>query len=138
MIDNIISQLKRDEGVRLKPYKDSVGKLTIGVGRNLDDVGISTEEADYLLQNDLIVTEARLSSTFPWTQGLDPVRRAVLVNMAFNMGVGGLAQFRHMLEAAQAGDYTKAAEEMNNSTWASQVGARAMRLAIQMESGTWQ
>jgi lysozyme len=135
---NIIDQLKRDEGVRFKPYKDSVGKITIGVGRNLDDVGIDAGEADLLLHNDVMRAGLALSTALPWTDALDEVRRAVLLNMAFNMGIHGLLSFKNTLALIQAGDYAGAAENMVQSKWAEQVGPRAHRLALQMESGEWQ
>jgi len=131
-------QLRRDEKVVLKPYKDSVGKLTIGIGRNLDDVGISNAEASVLLANDIAAAEANLEREFPWTIGLDPVRKGALLNMTFNMGIGGLAEFRDFLAKMQAGNYSAAAGAMLDSLWARQVGPRAQRLAIQIESGTWQ
>lgn len=134
----IRDQLIRDEGLRLHPYKDSVGKLTIGVGRNLDDVGISKAEAALLLDNDIADAVQRLETAFPWAAALDDVRKAVLINMTFNMGIQGLAGFKNFLAAVQAGDYSKARDEMLDSIWAEQTGPRAQRLAIQMESGTWQ
>jgi lysozyme len=138
MITSLADQLRRDEGTRLHPYKDTVGKLTIGTGRNLDDVGISQDEADLMLANDIKVATIRLESTFPWTVGLDDVRKSVLVNMTFNMGIGGLAQFKDTLRKVQAGDYAGAAQAMLDSGWAKQVGPRAQRLSIQMEGGSWQ
>lgn len=138
MVTDLASQLLRDEGQRLFPYVDTVGKTTIGVGRNLTDDGISQAECDTLLANDISAATVRLESAFPWTQGLDPVRQAVLVNMTFNMGIGGLAGFKETLAKIQAGDYSGAAQAMLQSAWAAQVGPRAQRLAIQMESGTWQ
>lgn len=134
---DIISQLKRDESCRLKPYRDSVGKLTIGVGRNLDDVGISQDEADTLLQHDVVNVSQAIRENLPWTSALDDVRRAVLVNMAFNMGIHGLLGFKNFLDAVKAGKWAEAANEMFNSRWASQVGARSHRLAQQIETGEW-
>jgi lysozyme len=100
----LLDQLKRDEGLRLTPYKDSVGKTTIGYGRNLDDVGISQYEAEILLQHDLIHASQVLRDNLPWTEGLDEVRRAVLVNMSFNMGIHGLMGFKNTLGLIQAGN----------------------------------
>jgi lysozyme len=131
-------QLIRDEALKLKPYKDSVGKLTIGVGRNLDDVGISREEALLLLANDIENAQGRLQQALPWTVHLDEVRRAALVNMTFNMGIGGLTGFHKFLAALEDLDYKRAAEEMLSSKWAHQVGVRATRLAAQIETGQWQ
>ena len=134
----INKQLQQDEGLRLKPYKDTVGKLTIGYGRNLDDEGITQYEAEQLLQHDVDGVRIALATNLPWTHDLDDARHGVLANMAFNMGIHGLMEFHQMLAAAQAGDYDKAADEMENSAWYSQVGARAHRLATQMRSGAWQ
>lgn len=134
-ITALTEELTRDEGLRLKPYKDSVGKLTIGVGRNLDDVGITAEEAKSLLSNDIQRTIVALDTAIPWWKGLDSVRQRVLVNMAFNMGVGKLLGFKNTLAAIQAGKFEDAATEMLDSTWARQVGARAQRLALMMQKG---
>lgn len=134
----ILDQLKRDEGLRLTPYKDSVGKVTIGYGRNLDDAGISQYEADLLLQHDITNASQDLRGALPWTEGLDEARRGVLLNMAFNMGIHRLLGFKITLAMVQSGDYDKAADEMLDSKWAEQVGARAHRLAVQMRSGEWQ
>ena len=131
-------QLIRDEGgFQSKPYLDSVGALTIGYGRNLRDVGISEAEAAFMLDNDLGAAAGDVDRAVPWARGLDEVRRAVLVNMRFNMGLGGLLGFRKMLDAAEAGDWQRAAAEMLDSRWARQVGDRAQRLARQMTTGEW-
>jgi|SRR5581483_8811785 len=135
---NLIDQLIRDEGVRLKPYRDQVGKLTIGVGRNLDDVGISELEAEWLLHNDISRAEDALLQALPWAKDLDEVRRSALINMAFNMGIGGLLGFKNTLAAIQEGRYNDAADGMFESKWATQVGPRAHRLALQIKTGEWQ
>ena len=135
---NLIDQLKRDEGMKLKPYKDSVGKLTIGIGRNLDDVGINELEAEWLLHNDIFRAEAALEKVLPWTADLDEIRRAALINMTFNMGIGGLLGFKNTLAAIQEGRYNDAADGMLESKWATQVGPRAHRLALQIKTGEWQ
>lgn len=124
-----------DEGLRLKPYVDTVGKITIGYGRNLTDIGLSLTEASDLLDHDIDRTVRDCVQAFPWFLGLDPARQAVLVQMAFNLGVGGLKEFTHTLVAVQRGDYTAAARGMLASRWAKQIGARAARLAAQMELG---
>ena len=134
----IIEQLKRDEGTRLRPYKDSVGKLTIGTGRNLDDVGISQAEADFLLKNDIDKATEQLTANLPWTSGLDDARHGALINMTFNLGIHGLMGFRNTLAMIQAGDYSGAASAMLSSEWEKQVGPRAHRLAKQIETGEWQ
>jgi lysozyme len=134
----LIEQLIRDEGVVLHPYTDSVGKLTIGIGRNLTDVGITQAEATYLLVNDIQNATDHLEKALPWTGGLDDVRHSALLNMTFNMGIGRLCGFTKFLVAMQAEDWKTARNEMLDSLWAKQVGVRAQRLAIQIETGVCQ
>ena len=121
--------LRRDEGVRLKPYRCSMGKLTIGVGRLLDDAGgISSNEATILLDNDIARVEHGLDEYHPWWRSLpEPAARA-LINMAFQLGLGGLAKFKQTLAQLRAGDYTAAAEEALDSAWAKQTPERAKRV----------
>lgn len=128
-------ELMRDEGVRLRPYRDTVGKLTIGVGRNLDDVGIDEAEAEFLLEQDIARTATTLDAHLPWWQQLDEIRQRVLLNMAFNMGIASLLGFKNTLAAMQAGKYDDAAAGMLSSKWAQQVGPRAQRLAVMMQKG---
>lgn len=130
-----VPALMRDEGKRLKPYRCTAGKLTIGYGRNLDDVGITDDEAMALLENDVDACVADCLKTFPWFVSLDPVRQAVVVNMRFNLGLVRLLGFRNTLAAIASGDYRAAADGMLASKWAEQVGARATRLAYQMRTG---
>lgn len=135
-LDAMRSELIRDEAMMLKPYRDTVGKLSIGVGRNLDDVGISQVEAAHLLDADIQRTADALDKALPWWRGLDEVRQRVLLNMAFNMGVSGLLGFKHTLADVRAGNYDFAAAGMLESKWAQQVGQRAQRLADMMVQGT--
>lgn len=123
------------EGLRLKPYTDIGNKLTIGVGRNLEDSGISKEEAMMLLHNDIKRVSAQLDENIPWWRSLSDTRQKVLISMAFNLGLTGLLGFHDMLSSLQEGDYSTAATHMLNSRWASQVGNRAMELAYMMENG---
>jgi len=129
-IPKLTADLIQDEGRRLKPYRDSVGKLTIGVGRNLDDVGISDTECWTMLTNDIARVSATLDAKLPWWRQLDDDRQNVLANMTFNMGIGGLLGFAHFLVALKAGDYEEASKQMLDSEWARQVGDRAIRLAV--------
>lgn len=131
-------QVKADEGLRLKPYRDTVNKLTIGYGRNLDDVGISPEEARLMLEADLRRAEADCVRTFDFYVSLGGERQAVLVNMCFNLGLTRLLSFRRALSAIRSREWARAAAEMLDSKWAEQVGTRAQRLARQMESGVFQ
>lgn len=130
----LYAQLARHEGVRLKPYRDTEGKLTIGIGRNLDDVGIFPDEAHYMLEHDVAARIGALNHALPWFPRLDPVRQRILIDMAM-MGVEKLLGFHRMLAALRIGDYDEAANEMLDSKWARQVGARAQRLARWMRTG---
>lgn len=130
----LVAELKRDEGVRLRPYFDTVGKTTIGVGRNLADGGISQSECELLLQNDIARTIRWLDRNLPWWRALNAVRQRVLIHMAFNLG-GNLLTFINTLAAIQHSDYEAAANEMLASKWATQVGQRALRLANAMRTG---
>ncbi len=128
------AQLIEHEGLRLKPYRCPAGKLTIGVGRNLEDVGISQAEAMLMLHNDIAAATADLVR-FTWYDQVGPVRLRALIDMRINLGPGRFRGFRRMLEALERGDYQAAALEMRTSVWAAQVGARAERLARMMETG---
>src|SRR5690554_394255 len=125
--------LARHEGLRLKPYLDTVGKLTIGYGRNLDDVGISQEEALSMMRNDIVVSRRELSQ-YGWFKRLDENRQGVLINMHFNLGLPRLLTFRKMIAALEKGDYNEASEQMLDSRWAVQVGNRAVELAREMRA----
>lgn len=131
----VMGQLRIDEGCKPKPYTDTVGKLTVGVGRNLDDVGLRPDEIDYLLGNDVTVATATARRLFPSFEGLSDARKAVLVNMAFNLGEARLGAFKRFRDAVEAKAWPQAAAEMLDSTWAKQVGQRAVRLAKAMEAG---
>jgi lysozyme len=126
---NIIDQLIRDEGFELKPYVDTVGKVTIGVGRNLTDNGISSGEAIFLLNNDINGCIVDLKSNFDFFMGLSTERQNVLINMCFNLGINRLKSFKKMLSAIKEGDFVTASIEMLDSKWSRQVGDRANRLA---------
>jgi lysozyme len=133
-LDILRPQLKIDEAVRTKPYKDSLGILSIGVGRNLEAVGLRPDEIDLMLDNDMADAEKVCCSLFPAFDSLSDNRKAVLVNMAFNMGPG-LSAFHRMIEAVNHDDFEEAAKQMESSKWAGQVGARAVRLAKHMREG---
>lgn len=134
-IETLKRELIRDESCKLLPYLDSVGKVTIGVGRNLSDKGITMSTAMAMLDDDVAETMTELDREVPWWRTLDPVRQRVLANMCFNMGWPRLKGFMLMLAALRDGNYHKAAEEMLSSRWAIQVGQRAERLAEMMERG---
>ena len=133
--------LKREEGCVLHAYPDSLGFLTIGVGRLIDKRkggGISQAEADYLLDNDIDKARKQVDKALPWAPTLDSARYAVLVGMAFQLGLNGLLGFKNTLAMVEAGNYAGAAAGMLNSAWAKQTPARAKRMAEQMRTGQWQ
>jgi lysozyme len=141
--DRLRLALIRDEGAgpvkmgRLYPYVDTVGKSTIGFGRNLTDRGISLGEAHALLDNDIDDAVKDLVARFPWVDTLDPVRQAVLVQMVFNMGLATFAQFKNTIGLVKRGQFEDASVQMLQSKWAEQVGDRALRLADQLRKGVW-
>lgn len=130
----IVDDLMRDEGVKLKPYRDTEGNLTIGIGRNLDATGISADEAADMLLNDITATKRFLDDKLPWWVTLSANRQRGLLNMAFNLREK-LLEFEHMLAALRAGDNDAAAFEALNSEWARQVGDRAVRIATLFRNG---
>lgn len=142
---DIIEQLKRDEGLRLHTYIDTVGKRTIGYGHNIDanplpfdwSNGITLQQAEDVLKTDVAHMKIRLSQALPWVITLDDERHGVLINMSFNMGVPGLCQFKNTLYHVQHGFYKEASQDMAKSTWYVQVGIRARRLCVQMDTGIW-
>lgn len=135
------SQLKRDEGEVLHAYEDSLGFLTIGVGILIDKRkggGLRPEESEFIFRNRLKLLDAELNNRLPWITKLDPARRGVLINMAFQLGVAGLLGFKNTLAMIEAGKYQDAANAMLQSKWATQTPARVKRLSNQMLSGVWQ
>lgn len=134
----LLDELVRDEGLVLHAYNDSLGYITIGVGRLIDQRmggGITREEAYYLLKNDVAKVQKQLDQKLPWWRKLDDVRQRVLINMAFNLGINGLLGFKLTLRAVEEGQYELAAKYMLHSRWAIQVGDRATRLAAMMRTG---
>lgn len=135
-LDIVTSQLRIDEGTRSKPYKDQCGNLTIGVGRNLTANGLSEDEIEYLLKNDVGHAAVEAATLFEFTDEISDDRKAVLVNMMFNMGEATLSTFHGLIAAVAARDWNAAADHMIASKWASQVGPRAQRLADKMRGTT--
>lgn len=126
-----------DEGRRARIYQDTATppRWTGGVGRNLSDKGFHQDEIDLMLKNDIAEAVAELDRVVPWWRCLNDARQNVLANMMFNLGAPRLMGFRKFLAYAEAGRYDAAAGEMLDSTWARQVGARALRLADLMRKG---
>jgi lysozyme len=137
----LIADLKRDEGRRLTAYADTKGVWTCGYGHAGVSPGTvwTLAEADAQLDADIARTTRELDLNLPWWRTLDEVRQDALANMAFNLGVGGLLGFRHMLAALETGDYRAASAAMLLSNWAEDppegVGPRALRLAAMIRSG---
>lgn len=133
---NLRLMLMRHEGVRLTPYRCPAGKLTIGCGRNLQDVGITQLEAMTLLSNDIerVTKEAH---TFGWFKSLNRARQDVVISMIFNLGLPRFKEFKKTIEAINMGNFSKAADEMLDSSWAKQVGERAIDLADMMKRGSY-
>ena len=140
MTKNLIKQLRLEEGEVLHAYTDSEGWLTIGIGRLLDKRkggGITPEESAYLLANDIAKFERLLDKSLPWWRSLTEPRQAVILGMAFQMGIEGLLGFKNTLAFVKSGDYTAAAANMKASKWAQQTPARAERMAEQMRTSEW-
>mgnify|MGYP001546424810 CR=1 FL=1 len=151
--EKCLAQLMRDEGTQRAPdgshvaYRCPAGALTIGYGHNLDAnpitgldglSAISEAQAREILREDAAAVAAILDEEIPWWRRLNEPRQAVLLNMAFNMGVAGLLKFKNTLRAAREMRWKDARDGMLASKWAGQVGRRASRLAEQMLKGTWQ
>ena len=131
---DIYEQLELHEGFESKVYPDSKGILTIGIGRNLQDKGITKAEAKMMLVNDVNEVVGQLSQ-YAWYVSLDPIRQKVLIDMAFNLGIKGLLKFRKMIKAIEERDYVRAAAEMKDSRWCAEVKTRADRLIKMMLTG---
>lgn len=153
MRDKLYALLKLHEGVRQIAYKDSLGLLTIGIGHLINQVRdarlpeplrtsvakrrLSSAEVEELFQIDLVEHEEALLTYYPWVNDLDDVRKAVVIDMAFNMGPAFLAGWPNFVRQLQTGDFRGAAKNMRATRWAKQVKGRAERLAVMMESGEW-
>lgn len=138
-------QIKRHEGVVLKPYKDTVGLWTIGVGHLIGktlteefECGIDQVKCDAIYDKDFEKHKKEVDDRIPWAKNLDEIRYGVLINMAFNLGINGLLGFKNTLKLIQTGKFEEASKNMLLSKWAKQVKGRATELAEQMRTGKWQ
>src|ERR1035437_5885142 len=141
MKSELTRQLLRDEGEVLYAYADSLVYLTIGCGRMIDKRrggGITPDESDYLLNNDIDRHDNELIRHLPWVTTLDDARHGALVNMVFQLGINGLLEFVNTLNHIQNGEYDQAAQDMMRSAWADQTPKRSQRLADQIRTGEWQ
>lgn len=131
-------QLETDEGRRRRTYKDSVGKLTVGVGRNIEDRGLRDDEIDLMLSNDIDEAVGIARSLVSNFDKLDDVRQEVVTNMAFNLGQVRLGGFKQFINALTRFDFQRATTEMMDSKWYGQVGDRGKRLAYAMREGRFE
>ena len=133
--EKLIQELKRDEGVELRPYKCSAGFLTLGCGRNIQERGITMDESDYLLANDIKICEEEATKVFKWFPSLTDDRQRAIINMVFNLGLTKLLHFKKFLAAMEAEDWEEAGKQMLDSKWARQVGNRSDRLEQMIVNG---
>jgi len=139
-MSKLFNMLKRHEGVETHAYVDTVGKTTIGVGRNIDPsggIGLSEEEINFMLGNDIERVEEELYRQFKWLHTLNEPRYDALVDICFNLGLPRFLKFEKALAAMEAGDYNLAAIEFLDSRWAVQVGQRAIELSLMIETGEY-
>jgi lysozyme len=134
-IEELRKSLIKHEAIKLKPYRCTADKLTIGVGRNLDDNGITEKEALMLLDNDIENCTKDLDRNVSGWRSHNEFRQNVLVELCFNIGINRMLGFKKMLAALQKNDYATAAVEMLDSKWAKQVGQRSATMAQMMREG---
>lgn len=134
-MESLQDRIIRHEGLRLLPYTCTAGRLTIGVGRNIQDIGISKEEAYHMLDNDIDRVKQQLKTNLSWVLSLDEARKNVLIEMCFQLGINRLMTFKKMLNACRDGDYALASSEMTNSAWHTQTPKRCDELALIMLDG---
>jgi len=133
-LKDLVTWLKKDEGFKSHPYLDTRKIVTIGYGRNLDDNGISEEEAEYLLLNDIKKAKADLAP-FHWYINQPEHVQMALINMCFNMGLPRLLEFHEMIGYLEKNDYTRASQAALISEWAAEVGERSKEVAMMMRQG---
>ncbi len=140
----LIQQLKIDEGTgprsadgSFMPYQDQFGDWTIGYGRNLSAEGISTVEAEQLMGNDIDQHTLALSQRLDWCLDMDEARANALANMCFNLGIEKLLTFVTFLAFMKDGQYQAASQDLRGTEWYRQVGLRAVRIALLIETGTF-
>ena len=133
--NRLIDQLRIHEGVEKTVYNDSEGIPTIGVGRNLRDRGLSDDEIDYLLSNDIDIVVKELDKVMPWWRDLDEVRQRVLCDLVFNLGMPRFSGFKKSISYMKQQMWDQAADELLDSKWARQVGRRAQTLSEMMRTG---
>lgn len=141
MTDKIIELLRRHEGVKAHAYRCTANKITVGVGRNIDPeggLGLSDDEIDYLLTNDINRVIVELGQAFEWFSALDEVRRDAMINLCFQLGLPTLLKFRNFLAEMSEGNYELASPHLLDSLYARQTPARANEIAEMIVSGKYQ
>lgn len=138
-MDKLIEMLRRHEGVEKHVYLDTEGLETIGVGRNISKtgLGLSDDEVDYLLQNDISRVTAELIKALPWLSTLNEARRDAMISLGFNLGLPRLLLFKNALDSMSSGDFDAAADHFLDSRWATQVKGRAIELTDMIRSGEY-
>lgn len=129
------SQLTGHEGLRQRAYVDTMNKITIGVGRNLTDKGLSLSEVQMLLDNDITECVDDLTHAYPWFLSLDITRQHALIDLRFQLGGAGLSMFPKFLHAMAVKDYATAAQELRTSRLAAQVPNRVKDVSQMIEQG---
>ena len=139
-MSKLVEMLRLHEGVRYKVYLCSEGYETIGVGRNISEggLGLSKDEVDYLLVNDIKRVQDELTRSYPWFARLDDVRRDAMVDICFNIGLTRLRGFVNALAAMSRSQYEIAADEFMDSRWSEQVGNRAVEVTDMIRTGEYQ
>ena len=135
-MNKLTSLIAKHEGLRLKPYQDSVGVWTVGYGHNCQDKPISKDIAERLLEDD-IDDAIQDCQTFNWFNHLTEVRQSVVIDMVFNMGLTRFKGFTKTIKYLETGNPGYASHEMLESKWADQVGGRAAELSRMMRTGQW-
>ena len=140
MRKKLIEMLRLHEGVETHAYECSASKITVGVGRNIDPeggIGLSTDEINYLLQNDIDRVYSELDNEYNWFAGLDQVRQDAMIDISFNLGQTRLRAFKNALAGMARGDWRAAADEFMDSRWSKQVGNRAKELTEMIRTGSY-
>lgn len=133
--EELVKMIKRHEGFRSKPYRDTEGILTVAYGRNLEGVGVSENEGDFMVRNDIRAAISEAEFSFGWFKELNQPRQWAVIDMILNMGLGGFLGFKRMIAAVSVRDYERASKEMMDSKWSTQVGRRAYEDSEMMRTG---
>ena len=138
-MSNLIEMLKRHEGVRSHVYLCSAGYETIGVGRNIADsgLGLSDDEVEYLLNNDIERVRQELTDSYFWFPALNEARQDAMIDICFNLGLTRLRGFVNAIEAMSREQFDVAADEFMDSRWATQVGNRANEITEMIRVGEY-